>query len=64
MAAGTALVTRGAPTMTTRVTMPTTMACQRHLSGAISEAQKYMPLGVPSSLGTWLAMMIRPTPER
>ena len=64
IAAGTALVTLGAASITATVITPTTIPCHCQTDGVRSESQRDPPFGAPRNFGTWLRMMMRPTPLR
>src|SRR5579864_3163322 len=64
MAAGTALVTLGASTITATVTAPTTIPSHLQWLGEVTDCQKSSDFGVPRYFGIWLRMMTSPTPLR
>ncbi|EXI68271.1 MAG: hypothetical protein AW07_04405 [Candidatus Accumulibacter sp. SK-11] len=64
IAAGTARVSSGAPTITAAVTPPISALCHCQFSGEISVRHSETLPKTPRNFGIWLPMMIRPTPVR
>ena len=50
--------------MTATVAMPTPMPYQFQSAGVASAPDMEVPFDAPRNFGTWLAMMIKPTPVK